>query len=276
MIMYKFKKSANPLAWLMTLAAAFIAGCGGGIQSDPAGPSPVAHSMAMSPTTTAADKTTTIYLGEAGNFVVLSKSGISSVPHSVLTGDIGVSPIALTAVTGFAVTQDASTDFATSTQVNGKIYAADLAPARMTQAITDMEAAYDDAASRTPDPVADSWAGEIGGRTVPPGVYRFGSGLLISTDVTLEGDANAVWIFQVAGTMTQASATRVLLSGGAQAKNIFWVPTGVVAIGTSAHLEGIVLAKSMISMNTGATANGRLYAQTAVTLQMNKVTQPEP
>ena len=83
-----------------------------------------------------------------------------------------------------------------------------------------------------------------------------------------------MWIFQVAGTLDQANATRVTLAGGALAKNIFWQVAGAVTIGTTAHFEGVVLAKTLVAVNTGASVNGRLLAQTAVTLQMNAVTQP--
>jgi hypothetical protein len=80
----------------------------------------------------------------------------------------------------------------------------------------------------------------------------------------------------VAGTLKQANATSVTLAGGALAKNIFWPVAGAVTLGTTAHFEGIVLAKTMIAVNTGASVSGRLLAQTAVTLQMNAVTQPAP
>ena len=106
--------------------------------------------------------------------------------------------------------------------------------------------------------------------------YKWGTGLLITTDVTLSGGPDDVWIFQVAGTLTQASATRVTLAGGALPKNIFWQVAGAVTIGTTAHFEGVVLAKTMVAVNTGASVNGRLLAQTAVTLQMNAVTEPAP
>ena len=85
-----------------------------------------------------------------------------------------------------------------------------------------------------------------------------------------------MWIFQIAGTLTQANATRVILKGGARAKNIFWQTSGAVAIGTTAHFQGVILAKKLIAMKTGASANGRLLAQTAVTLQQNAVTRPAP
>ena len=102
------------------------------------------------------------------------------------------------------------------------------------------------------------------------------TGVSISTDVTLSGGPNDVWIFQVAGTLDQASAMQVTLARGALPKNIFWQVAGAVTIGTTAHFEGVILAKTMIAANTGATVNGRLLAQTAVTLQMNAVTQPAP
>jgi hypothetical protein len=137
-----------------------------------------------------------------------------------------------------------------------------------------MGIAYRDAAGRLSPDFTELGAGQIGGLTLAPGLYKWGTGLMISTDVTLSGGPNDVWIFQVAGTLNQASATRVTLAGGAQPKNIFWQVAGAVTIGTSAHFNGVVLAKTMIAVNTGASVNGRLLAQTAVTLQMNAVTQP--
>jgi hypothetical protein len=119
-------------------------------------------------------------------------------------------------------------------------------------------------------------AGEIGGLTLVPGLYKWSSGVSIATDVTLSGGPNDVWIFQIASTLKQASATRITLAGGAQAKNIFWEAGGVVAIGTTAHFEGVLLAKTLIAVKTGASVNGRLMAQTAVTLEQNAVTQPAP
>ncbi len=117
-------------------------------------------------------------------------------------------------------------------------------------------------------------AGEIGGLTLVPGLYKWSTGVLISTNVTLSGGPNDVFIFQIAGTLTQANATRVMLTGGAQAKNVFWQVVGAVTIGRTAHLEGIVLGGKMLSVSTGASANGRLLAQIAVTLQQDAVTQP--
>ncbi|MFH2119978.1 MAG: Ig-like domain-containing protein [Pseudomonadota bacterium] len=229
--------------------------------------------------TTAAAGPDPVLLGTAGNFVILAKSGISTVPTSAVTGDIGVSPIDQTAITGFSETMDTTNTFSTSTQVTGKIYAADYAvptPANLTTAVSDMETAYTDAAGRTLPDATELGAGEIGGLTIVPGLYKWGTDVLISTDVTLNGGPNDVWIFQISGGITQASATKVILTGGALPKNIFWQSFGVVALDTTAHMEGVILAQTGITLNTGATINGRLLAQTAVTLDQNTVTQPAP
>jgi len=135
-----------------------------------------------------------------------------------------------------------------------------------------LETAYTDAAGRTNPTATNLGAGQIGGMTLAPGLYKWTSNVGISKDVTLAGGANQVWIFQIAGTLKQASATNVILSGGAQAKNVFWQTAGGVVIGTTAHSEGTILTKTKIAMNTGASTNGRLLAQTAVTLQKNTVT----
>jgi hypothetical protein len=107
-------------------------------------------------------------------------------------------------------------------------------------------------------------------------VYRWYTGVLIPTDVTLSGGPNDVWIFQIAQSLTMSSATRINLAGGALAKNVFWQVFGAVEIGTTAHFEGVLLSQTSIVMNTGATLNGRLLAQTAVTLDSNAVTEPAP
>ncbi len=222
-------------------------------------------------------QSTPVNLRTAGNFVILAKSGISTVPSSAIVGDIGVSPIDQTAITAFSLILDPSGVFATSTQVTGKVYAADFAdptPFNLTTAVGDMETAYNDAAGRTNPNFTELGAGEIGGLTLVPGLYKWGTDLLITTDVTLSGSSNDVWIFQIAGGITQANGTSVILAGGAQAKNIYWQCAGIVSIGTSAHFEGIVLAQTSISVGTGASVIGILLAQTAVTLDANAITKP--
>jgi len=219
---------------------------------------------------------TTVDLGAAGNFVILAKAGISTVPTSAITGDLGISPAAESSITGFALTMAASNKSSTSSQVIGNVFAADYAPptpASMTTSIHDMETAFTDAAGRAPD-VTELGAGDIGGMTLVPGVYKWGTGLLIPTDVTLNGNATGVWIFQIAQDLVVSSATSVVLAGGARPENVFWQVTGLVDLGTTAQFNGIVLSATGITLRTGASINGRLLAQTAVNIDSSTVVEP--
>lgn len=217
-----------------------------------------------------------VSLGTAGDYAILAKTGISTVPTSAVTGDIAISPAAATFITGFSLSADASNVFSTSPQVTGKVYAADYAPptpSSLTTAVGDMELAFTDASARAPD-VTELGAGDIGGMTLAPGVYKWGTGLLIPTNVTLDGGATDVWIFQIAQDLTVSGATTIVLGGGAQAKNVFWQVAGLVDIGTTAHLEGVVLSMTAITLQTGASVQGRLLAQTAVDLDSSVVVEP--
>jgi Ice-binding-like len=211
-----------------------------------------------------------VNLGAASSFAVLSKSGISDIPSSKITGDVGTSPITGAAITGLTCAEVTGTIY--TVNAAGPLPCRVTAPTFLTTAVSNMESAYTDAAGRTNPSALNLGAGNIGGMTLAPGLYKWTSNLGISKDVTLAGAANQVWIFQIAGSLNQASATKVILSGGAQAKNIFWQTAGGVIIGTTAHSEGTILTKTNIAMNTGASTNGRLLAQTAVTLQKNVVT----
>lgn len=215
-------------------------------------------------------------LGTASGFAILAKSAISTVPASAITGNIGVSPAAASFITGFSLTADATNAFATSPQVTGRVYAADYAPptpSNLTTAVGDMELAFTDAAGRAAD-VTELGAGNIGGMTLAPGVYKWGTGLLIPTDVTLRGSATDVWIFQIGQDLTVSSGARIALAGGALPQNVFWQVAGLVDLGTTAHGEGVVLSQTAITLRTGATINGRLLAQTAVELDSSTVVAP--
>lgn len=220
--------------------------------------------------------TTPVNLGTAGDYAILAKTGISTVPDSVIVGDIGVSPIAATAITGFGLTADATNVFSTSPQLTGKAYAADYASptaSNLGTAVGDMMTAYTDAAGRAAD-YTDLYAGDLSGRTLAPGVYKYNTAVAINTDVTLNGGPNDVFVFQIANGINQATDTRITLTGGAQAKNIIWQAAETVAIGTGAHFEGIILGKTNITLGTHASVNGRLLAQTAVTLIKSTVVAP--
>lgn len=224
-----------------------------------------------------------VNLGTAGSYAILSQAGISTVPPSAITGDMGVSPISATGITGFSLTLDASNVFSTSPQVTGKVYAADYAsptPAKLTTAIGDMQHAFTEAAGRNAD-ITELGGGNLGGLTLFPGVYKWGTSVLIPTSVTLKGLATDVWIFQIAQDLTLSNSASVILRSalplgllGPQAKNVFWQVSGSVTLGSSAHVEGIVLAKTAIALGSTASVEGRLLSQTAVTLINNTVVRP--
>jgi hypothetical protein len=219
-----------------------------------------------------------VNLGTAGTYVILTKSGISNVPTSFITGDIGVSPAAAGSITGFPLAPDANNVLSTTPEVTGNVYAADYAlptPTNLTAAVADMQTAFTDGAARAPD-VTELGAGDISGLMLVPGVYSWSSSVLVTSDVTLSGSATDVWIFQIAQTLTMSSDTKIVLTGGALPKNVFWQVSGLVDLVTGAHLEGIVLAQTAITLGTATSINGRLLAQTAVTIAGSTIVQPAP
>lgn len=212
-----------------------------------------------------------VNLRSAGDFVILSKAGITNVPTSAILGDVGTSPI-----TGAA-------DLLTCKQVAGVIYSVNAAgpdpcsvkdPTLLTTAILNMETAYTDAAGRKNPDFTELRRGDIGGMTLEPGLYKWSSSVKIASDITLSGGPNDVWIFQISDNLTLDSAVTILKKGGALSKNIYWQVAGLVTLDTTSHLEGIVLSKTLIALKTGASVNGKLYSQTAVTLEKNKITKP--
>ena len=218
-----------------------------------------------------------VLLGSATSYTILSKAGISTTGNTAILGRIGVSPIASTAITGFGLILDSSGRFSLSSQVLGQVFAANYAvptPAYLTTAVGDMQTAYTNAAGRKNPNFLNLGGGNIGGRVLTPGLYKFTTNLIIPTDVTLSGSKNAVWIFQVAGTMNIANGKKVLLSGGALPRNIFWQVAGATVLGTTSQMSGNILGKTSIVMQTGARLNGRALAQTAVTLDANAITRP--
>jgi len=217
-------------------------------------------------------------IGTAGNFVILAKSGISTTGTTSIVGDIGVSPIDSTAITGFGLIMDSSNQFSTSSLVTGKVYASDYTPPtpdKMTTAVSDMETAYINAAGRTLPDATELGAGDISTMTLTPGLYKWSTGVHIDNrGVTLSGGTKDVWIFQIAQDLTVDNTAIVTLSGGARAKNIFWQVAGQTTLGTTSVFNGNILDQKAIVLQTGATLNGRALAQTAVTLDQNVVTIP--
>ena len=270
-------RSISRVLWvllvLLPLAFVFVSPASAGSEKGPT--THVASYWPAAPGATASPAA--VNLGSAGDFVILAKAGVTTVGVTSIVGDVGVSPIAASSITGFSLILDSSNTFSTSALVSGKVYAADYAaptPSKMTTAISDMETAYTDAAGRTSPDFTELGTGDISGMTLSPGLYKWGTGVLITSGVTLMGSENDVWIFQIAQDLTVGNGAIVALSGGAQAKNIFWQVAGQTTLGTTSDFKGNILSKTLIAMNTGATLDGRALAQTAVTLQANAVTLP--
>ncbi|KAJ7785258.1 antifreeze protein, partial [Mycena maculata] len=207
-----------------------------------------------------------INLRTAGNFAILAETGVSTVVPSVITGNVGVSPIAAIALTGFSLTLASSGESATSSQVTGELFTASyvaLTPATLSTAIADMGTAGQFPTSPiiiccflTPP------SGAISGLALAPGLYKWTGAVSISSEVFIVGGATDTFIFQIAGGLSIAAAQQLIL-----ASNIVWVVSGTVSVGAGAHIEGVVLGKTSITLITGASANSRLLAQTDVALQ---------
>ena len=219
-----------------------------------------------------------VNLGTAANFAILAKTKISTTGTTHINGDIGISPAAATYITGFALILPAGSAFSTSSLVTGKIYAPGYAsptPANMTTAISNMETAYTYAAGRTLPDFTELYTGNIGGKTLVPGLYKWSTTVLVPSSMTISGSATDVWIFQISKDLTVSNAVNVTLSGGALAKNIFWQVAGIATMGATSHFEGNILCKTGITFKTGASMNGRALAQTAVVLDANTITKPQ-
>jgi hypothetical protein len=258
MLMMKANKII--LMGLLVTVAVFMAGCGDTSQlTNPLGLGPAP-----------------VNLRSAGDFIALAKTGISTTGTTSIVGNIGVSPADGTYITGFGLIMDASNTYSTSSLVTGRIYAADYTPPTptgLTTAIGDMETAYTDAAGRTNPTATELGAGDVSGTTIAPGLYKWGTSLLINTGLTLTGGANDIWIFQVAGDLNVGTGAILTLAGGAQASNVFWQVAGQTTLETTSAFKGIILCQTLIEMKTGATLNGRSFAKAALTLDSNTLTQ---
>ena len=216
-----------------------------------------------------------VALGSTGGFAILSYAGITNTGLTAITGDVGASPITGASMTGFE-----------TVALVGTIYTVDAAgpkgyvtnPTMLTQAMGDLTTAFNDAAGRTVNPIGV--AGNLGGRTLPPGLYKSTSSLEISSgDLTLDarGNANAVWIFQIASSFNMTSGRQVFLIGGAKASNIFWQVGSSATFGTTARMKGTIMAYATNTFATGASLEGRALARTeSVTLDANTIVKPTP
>jgi hypothetical protein len=204
---------------------------------------------------TIVDAATTPTLGAAEGFAVLAGSTVTNTGVSTIIGDLGVSPG--TAITGFP-----------PGTVSGSIHSADTLTSN---AQADLTTAYNNAAGQASTATVST---DLGGQTLAPGVYNSASTLGITGTLTLDGqgDTNSVFIFQAGSALTTASNSQVVLINGAQARNVFWQVGSSATIGTNSAFVGTILAYASITVNTGATVNGRVLACTgAVTLDSNNI-----
>lgn len=280
--MNKIKIFSKPmLSTLSIMMTALLAGCGGsGSGGGNVGTGAVCSGAGC------------VNLGTAVNYVILDEATVTYTPTATVSstakiiGNIGISPAAASFITGFALDLPAGGTYSTSTLVSGKIYAPGYAaptPANLTTAVADKNTAYTAAAGMataggglvggTPG-VECPGAGALGGITLTPGVYN--CTVLVSigagTAVTLSGAG--VYVIKTTQGLTQAANTQVTLSNGALPENVFWQVAGAVSIEAGAHMEGVVMTASNISLVTGATVKGRLLAATGVLMDGNSVTQP--
>mmetsp|Transcript_24593 Transcript_24593/g.61105 ORF Transcript_24593/g.61105 Transcript_24593/m.61105 type:complete len:303 (-) Transcript_24593:277-1185(-) len=228
-----------------------------------------------------------VFLGTAADFAILTKTGISTVPSSSITGNIGCSPIAGTALTGFSLVSNTATagQFSTTPQVSGVAYAANFAvptPSKLTTAISDLETAYTDAAGRTVSSGANLnvGAGSVAGETFTAGVYTWGSNVNFNSKIYINGSKSDIFIFQMSGNLVVAAGAEITLidagdgTGGPIPANIVWQVAGHISVGAGAHLEGILLVKTHAAFFTGSSLNGRILSQTAVTLDQAVIVAP--
>ena len=239
-------REGKGLSWVMaSLLAISMAGC-----CDSSNPLGVKQGGA-------AGGLAAVPLGTASTFAVLAGSTVTNTGLTKVTGDLGVS--AGSAVTGFP-----------PGTVTGTIHAADATAA---QAQSDLTVAYNDAAGRTTGVIGVS--GDLTGRTLAPGLYKSSSSLAVSGALTLSalGNSNAVFVIQMGSTLTTGPGSQIILSGGAKASNIIWQVGSSATLGTNSKFAGTILAAQSITVNTGATVNGRVLARIgAVTLDTNVIT----
>jgi hypothetical protein len=241
-------KTIRLLSTLALVSVVFISGC----KKDDTNPS----NPIVIPIQTTVH--TTVALAGASGFAILAGSAVTSTGATAITGDLGLSPGS--SIGGFP-----------PGILTGTLHIND---ATATQAKLDLTTAYNDAAGRTSTDIV-TLSGNIGGLTLTPGLYKSTSSLAISSgDLTFDakGNSDAIFIIQMASSFTTTSGRKVILSGGALASNIFWQVGSSATFGTTSVLKGTFLVMQSITMNTGATLDGRALTRiSGVTMAGNTI-----
>jgi len=209
-----------------------------------------------------------VELGTAGDYAILTKTGVTTTGVTHVTGNMATSPIGEAAMTGFTLMRDIDNEFSTSGLVTGNITSAthkEPTPTNLIAAISDMETAYTAAAGATPNS-HEFVDGGLTGQTLAPGVYKWTNTVNFSGQLTFSGTASDVWILQIAKDLVVASGAEVILAGGAKAENIFWQIAEAADFGSGSTVNGIFLVKTGMAFKAGSTLNGAALAQTAVTM----------
>lgn len=228
-------KTKNLVAALSIVSVILFAACKG---NDPTNPSVIPEQK------TAQAK---VELAGAFDVAILAGSAISNIGATSVTGDMALSP-------GSSIGGFPPGVLVGDIHINDGI---------ATQAKLDLTAAYNDAAGRTSTDIV-TLSGNIGGLTLTPGLYKSTSSLAISSgDLTFDakGNANAVFIIQIASSLTTTSGRQIILAGGAKAENIFWQVGSSATLGTTSVFKGTIMAMQSISFYTGATLDGKALAR---------------
>jgi hypothetical protein len=238
---------------LSFMSLAFVIGCNDDDDATPGGNTQVIPVQTTAQATVTSTTTTSLI-----DMAILAGSSITNTGATTITGDLGLSPG--TSIGGFP-----------PGILNGTQH---INTATATQAKLDLTAAYNDAAGRTSTDIV-TLSGNIGGLTLTPGLYKSTSSLAISSgDLTFDanGNADAVFIIQIASTLTTTSGRKVILSGGAKASNIFWQVGTSATLGTTSVFKGTIMAMQSITFNTGATLDGKALARTGgITMAGNTI-----
>lgn len=224
--------------------------------------------------TTRMGTTSMIELGKAGHYVILAKTTVNNESESSITGQVGEGD-GTEKINKEKVFTDSVRQRTSGQVVVWQSNKSDTTSADVSDAIEDMMFAYSDASMQTTGHDSTGQMNEgFNDSVLTSGIHVWNDSLHIMSDVTLSGGENDVWLFKVGNDLTVDENTMFTLTGGARAENIFWYVEGDVTIGRNAHFEGIILSVNEITLEKGATLNGRMFSQTSINLDDNTVTEP--